>query len=215
MYAVAIDGPAGAGKSTISRAVAQKIGFLYVDTGALYRAVAYDMLENRINLSDIHAVCERLAHITVRLGYENGDQQIYLNGKNITEKIRTPQISAAASTVSSIGEVRQFLFSLQQDIARVRELGLEAHLARLEEKQAILDELLAHYNDGRRKTLFNTAVYLLPLEELRSVMDSLNNWPELGEPAGKKRALAAAQLLQAAADRQGISLKLNKKPKKG
>ena len=103
----------------------------------------------------------------------------------------------------------------QQDIARVRELGLEAHLARLGEKQAILDELLAHYNDGRRKTLFNTAVYLLPLEELRSVMDSLNNWPELGEPAGKKRALAAVQLLQAAADRQGISLKLNKKPKKG
>ena len=103
----------------------------------------------------------------------------------------------------------------QQDIARVRELGLEAHLARLGEKQAILDELLAHYNDGRRKTLFNTAVYLLPLEELRSLMDSLNKWPELGEPAGKKRALAAAQLLQAAADRQGISLKLNKKPKKG
>ena len=66
MYAVAIDGPAGAGKSTISRAVAQKIGFLYVDTGALYRAVAYDMLENRIDPSDIHAVCERLAHITVR-----------------------------------------------------------------------------------------------------------------------------------------------------
>ena len=118
MYAVAIDGPAGAGKSTISRAVAQKTGFLYVDTGALYRAVTYDMLENRIDPSDIHAVCERLAHITVRLGYENGDQQIYLNGKNITEKIRTPQISAAASTVSSIGEVRQFLFSLQQDIAR-------------------------------------------------------------------------------------------------
>ena len=69
---------------------------------ALYRAVAYDMLENRIDPSDIHAVCERLAHITVRLGYENGDQQIYLNGKNITEKIRTPQISAAASTVSSL-----------------------------------------------------------------------------------------------------------------
>lgn len=103
----------------------------------------------------------------------------------------------------------------QQDIARVQKLGLEAYLARLEEKQAILDELLAHYNDGRRKTLFNTAVYLLPLEELRSVMNSLNSWPELGEPAGKERALAAVELLQAAADRRGISLKLNKKPKKG
>ena len=118
MYAVAIDGPAGAGKSTISRAVAQKIGFLYVDTGALYRAVAYDMLENEIDPADISAVCERLGSITVRFGYENGEQQIYLNGNNITGKIRTPQISAAASAVSAIREVRQFLFAQQQDIAR-------------------------------------------------------------------------------------------------
>ena len=103
----------------------------------------------------------------------------------------------------------------QQDIARVRELGLEAHLARLEEKQAILDELLAHYNDGRRKTLFSTAVYLLPLEDLRSVMASLGSQPELGEQPIKGRALAAVELLQEAADCRGIRLKLNKKPKEG
>lgn len=102
----------------------------------------------------------------------------------------------------------------QQDIAQARELGLEAHLARLEEKRAILDELLAHYNDGRRKTLFNTAVYLLPLEDLRSAMASLDRL-ELGEQAAKERAFAAVGLLQEAADRRGIRLKLNKKPKKG
>ena len=103
----------------------------------------------------------------------------------------------------------------QQDIARVQELGLEAHLARLEEKRVLLEELLAHYNDGRRKTLFNTAVYLLPLEDLQSVMAVLDGRPELeGQPI-KERALAAVELLQAAADRRGISLKLNKKPKKG
>lgn len=103
----------------------------------------------------------------------------------------------------------------QQDIAQSRELGLEAHLARLEEKRAILEELLAHYNDGRRKTLFNTAVYLLPLEDLQFVMAVLDGRPELeGQPI-KERALAAVELLQAAADRRGISLKLNKKPKKG
>ena len=102
----------------------------------------------------------------------------------------------------------------QQDIAQARELGLEAHLARLEEKRAILDELLAHYNDGRRKTLFNTAVYLLPLEDLRSAMASLARL-ELGEQAVKERAFAAVGLLQEAADRRGIRLKLNKKPKKG
>lgn len=102
----------------------------------------------------------------------------------------------------------------QQDIAQARELGLEAHLARLEEKRAILDELLAHYNDGRRKTFFNTAVYLLPLEDLRSAMASLDRL-ELGEQAVKERAFAAVGLLQEADDRQGIRLKLNKKPKKG
>ena len=101
----------------------------------------------------------------------------------------------------------------QQDVAQARELGLEAYLARQAEKQAILDELLAHYNDGRRKTLFNTAVCLLPLEDLRSVMVSLSSRTELTVQPVKERALAAVELLQEAADRLNISLKLNKKPK--
>lgn len=103
----------------------------------------------------------------------------------------------------------------QQDIAQAREIGLEAYLAQLEEKRAILDELLAHYNDGRRKTLFNMAVYLLPPEDLYTVTATLNSRPELAEQSVKKRALAAVELLQEEADRRGISLKLNKKPKKG
>ena len=103
----------------------------------------------------------------------------------------------------------------QQDIAQAREIGLEAYLAQLEEKRAILEKLLAHYNDGRRKTFFNTAVYLLSLEDLQSVMAVLDGRPELeGQPI-KERALAAVGLLQKAADRLGISLKLNKKLKKG
>ena len=103
----------------------------------------------------------------------------------------------------------------QQDIAQAREMGLEAYLAQLEEKRAILDALLADYNDGRRKTLFNTAVYLLPLEDLRSVMAALSSRPELADQTIKERALAAVELLQEAADRQKISLKLNKKTWKG
>lgn len=94
-------------------------------------------------------------------------------------------------------------------------MGLDAYLAQLEEKRGILDDLLAHYNDGRRKTLFNTAVYFLPLEDLRSVIASLNSQPELDEQTVKERALAAVGLIQEVADRRGISLKLNKKPKKG
>ena len=79
----------------------------------------------------------------------------------------------------------------------------------------ILDALLARFNDGRRKTLFNTAVYLLPLEDLQSVMADLNSRTELAGQSVKERALAAVELVQQAADRRGVSLKLNKKPKKG
>lgn len=103
----------------------------------------------------------------------------------------------------------------QQDIAQAREVGLEAYLAQLEEKRAILEKLLAHYNDGRRKTLFHTAVYLMPLEDLRSVMAALTSRPELAEQSVKERAIAAVELLQQSANRQEISLKLNKKPRKG
>ena len=105
--------------------------------------------------------------------------------------------------------------SRKQDIASAWKMGMEAYLAQLEEKRTVLDALLADYNDGRRKTLFTTAVYLLPLEELRGVLTALNSQPELAEQPLKERVLAAAGLLQEAADRQGVSLKLNKKSKKG
>ena len=100
-----------------------------------------------------------------------------------------------------------------QDITQVQVIGVEAYLAQLEERRSILNDLLAGYNDGRRKTFFNTAVYLLPLERLRAVMEALHQEPS--EQPVKERAKAAAELLQAAADRQGVSLKLNRKPKKG
>ena len=101
----------------------------------------------------------------------------------------------------------------QQDIVQAREVGLDTYLAQLEEKRAILDALLAGYNDGRRKTLFSTAVYLLSPEDLQSAMAALTSRPELAEQSVKERALAAAELLQKTADRRGISLKLNKTPK--
>ena len=92
---------------------------------------------------------------------------------------------------------------------------MEAHLTQLAENRAILDALLAGYNDGRRKTFFHTAVYLLPLGALQFVMADLGSRPELAGQAVKERAMAAVELLQQAADRRGISLKLNKKAKKG
>ena len=101
----------------------------------------------------------------------------------------------------------------QQDIAQARELGLETYLARLEERRTILDALLAHYNDGRRKTFFCTAVYLLPLEDLRRVMAALAGRPEAEEQPVMERSLAAAGLLQEAAEGRDLSLKL-RKPKR-
>ena len=96
----------------------------------------------------------------------------------------------------------------KQDIAQVQALGLEAYLTRLEEKRAVLEELLAHYNDGRRKTFYCAAVYLLPLEDLKNVVAKLENQPEC---SAKERAAAAVKLLQGEADGHGICLKLNKK----
>ena len=103
----------------------------------------------------------------------------------------------------------------EKEFASARELGLEVYLERLEEKRTILDALLEGYNDGCRKTLFTTAVYLLPLEDLRTVMVTLTSQPERTEQPVKERALAAVGLLQEAANHRGVSLKLNKKSKKG
>ncbi len=115
---VAIDGPAGAGKSTVSRAAAKAMGYIYVDTGALYRAVGVNALRKGIDTKDKSAVAETLSEISVDLVFENGEQKVLLNGENVSEEIRTPPASMAASDVSAVPEVRAFLFDLQRDIAK-------------------------------------------------------------------------------------------------
>ena len=114
---VAIDGPAGAGKSTISRRAAQALGFIYVDTGALYRTVGLNALRCRVDLENPEAIAESVKGISVELKYENGEQAVFLNGENVSAFIRTPEASMAASKVSAVPAVREFLFGLQQDIA--------------------------------------------------------------------------------------------------
>ena len=114
---VAIDGPAGAGKSTVSRGAAKQLGFVYVDTGALYRAVGVNALRKGINTRDKSAVAESINGISVDLVFENGEQKVLLNGENVSAEIRTPPASMAASDVSAVPEVRAFLFDLQKNIA--------------------------------------------------------------------------------------------------
>ena len=114
---VAIDGPAGAGKSTIARAAAKKLGFIYVDTGALYRAVGVYSLRNGLNTENPETVEGTLPHIQVELQFQDGVQHVLLNGEDVSEEIRTPQASMAASAVSAVPAVRRFLFDLQREIA--------------------------------------------------------------------------------------------------
>ncbi len=117
MINVAIDGPAGAGKSTVAKAAAKELGFIYVDTGALYRTIALSAVRNGV-INDNEKIIEMLSSITVELGHEGGAQRVYLNGEDVSELIRTPEISMGASNVSAIPKVREFLLELQRDIAR-------------------------------------------------------------------------------------------------
>ncbi len=117
MINVAIDGPAGAGKSTIARAAAKELGFIYVDTGALYRAVGVYCLRNGIITTNADSVGSVLNEINVELKFIDGVQHVYLNCDDVSTEIRLPEASMAASNVSAIPSVRAFLFDLQRDIA--------------------------------------------------------------------------------------------------
>ena len=114
---VAIDGPAGAGKSTLVRAAAKELGFIYVDTGALYRSVAYYAIKNNTDPHDSENVVPLLKNIRPELKYIGGEQHVFLNGEDVSGFIRTPEVSMGASAVSAIPAVRAFLFDLQKNIA--------------------------------------------------------------------------------------------------
>ncbi len=116
-YNVAIDGPAGAGKSTIAKAVAQKLKLIYVDTGAMYRAMALYMLKQGIDLKNEAAVAEACEEADVTIGYEDGVQVVFLNGENVNPFIRTEEVGKAASVISAQPAVRAKLVSLQQKLA--------------------------------------------------------------------------------------------------
>lgn len=115
--AVAIDGPVGAGKSSVAREAAKRLGYVYCDTGALYRAVGLFCVRNFADLSDGAAVAAQLDKIKLDIRLEDGAQHVYLNGEDVSEEIRLPEISMAASSVSAVPEVRAALLGIQRDIA--------------------------------------------------------------------------------------------------
>ncbi|MBR3836089.1 MAG: (d)CMP kinase [Clostridia bacterium] len=115
---IAIDGPAGAGKSSIAKLVSKQLGYIYVDTGALYRTVGLYSIRKGIDTKDAEAVTATLKDIKVELGFVEGAQHVFLNGEDVSDAIRTPEASMGASNVSAIPSVRTFLFDLQRDIAK-------------------------------------------------------------------------------------------------
>ena len=116
---VAIDGPAGAGKSTISRAAAKELGFIYIDTGALYRTVGLNALRKGADVNDPESVIATLTDdLKVELRFIDGEQRMFLNDEDVSDKIRTPEVSSAASVTSAVPEVRKYLFDLQKNLAK-------------------------------------------------------------------------------------------------
>ncbi len=115
---IAIDGPAGSGKSTVAKEISKNLGYIYVDTGAMYRSVALYCLNNGIDTKNQNSVENILGNINIELEYKDGEQQIYLNGDNVTLKVRTQEVAAASSDVAKIKKVREVLVDMQRKISQ-------------------------------------------------------------------------------------------------
>ncbi len=117
MISVAIDGPAGAGKSSIAKLAAAELGYIYIDTGALYRAIGLFCINQELDIHNKNAVISSLDQIKINITFKNKEQRVILNGRDVSDEIRTEQVSRTASVVSAIPEVRAFLLSLQRSFA--------------------------------------------------------------------------------------------------
>lgn len=117
MISIAIDGPSGAGKSSISKAVAKQLGFIHVDTGALYRALAYNSIKNGVDLGDEISLKNLLKTTNVEISHIDNIQKVFVNGEDVTEKIRSEQVSMGASNISKMPIIRSFLLDLQRQLA--------------------------------------------------------------------------------------------------
>ncbi|AZT90382.1 (d)CMP kinase [Caldicellulosiruptor changbaiensis] len=115
---IAIDGPAGAGKSTISKLLAKKLGYIHIDTGAMYRAIGLKVLNSNIKSNEVERILEVLNNTDIQVRLIDGNQLVFLDGEDVTEKIRQPTVSMYASDVSKIKEVRERLVKIQQDLAK-------------------------------------------------------------------------------------------------
>lgn len=124
-YSIAIDGPAGAGKSTIAKNIAAKLGFVYVDTGAMYRAMAVYFIDNSVNTDSEDDIAKACENVSINIVYENALQQVILNGENITGRLRTEEVGNTASKTAVYTSVRKKLVELQQEIAKTTDVVMD------------------------------------------------------------------------------------------
>ncbi len=122
---IAIDGPAGAGKSTIAKIVSKKLGFIYIDTGAMYRAMAVHLTRCGVNGDDSAAIEANIDSADISIGHENGEQVVYLNGENVNSKLRTEEVSSMASKSSANAKVREKLVELQRKQAMTTDVVMD------------------------------------------------------------------------------------------
>ncbi len=125
IFSVAIDGPAGAGKSTIAKSLSKKLGVIYVDTGAMYRAMALFLVRSGISMDDAEGISKKCREADISIGFENGAQQVFLNGENVSGLIRTEEVSSMASKSSVNVDVRAKLVELQQKLAEKESLVMD------------------------------------------------------------------------------------------
>lgn len=124
-YSVAIDGPAGAGKSTIAKLISREMGYIYVDTGAMYRAMAVYFSKNKVNPEDESAINEAVKNVNIKIEYQNGEQHVILNGENVTGLLRTEETGNMASKTSKYKEVRSKLVELQRELAKTTDVVMD------------------------------------------------------------------------------------------
>ena len=199
MISIAIDGPSGAGKSTISRKAAEIFGFIYVDTGAIYRTIGLASKIRGISLDDKAAVMEMLPKLNIELKYnEAGEQHMYLDGKDVSRDIRLPEVSMLASKVSAIPEVRAFLVGMQRDMAKKYDVIMDGR----DIGTVILPDadlkifLTADVNDRaqRRYEELRTKGMLKPFDEVLAEMKQRDEQDTLRAAAPLKAAEDAVML---------------------
>ncbi|MGI6085458.1 MAG: (d)CMP kinase [Acetivibrionales bacterium] len=180
---IAIDGPSGAGKSTMAKLISQKLGITYLDTGAMYRALALKAIRSNIDTHDSEKVSRLLSDFDIRIIYVNGSQKVILNGEDVSDKIRTDEVSMGASNVSAIPEVRKRLVEFQQEMASNNSVVMDGRdigthvLPKAQVKifltASVATRALRRYNEQKEKGILKKSLEEIEKEiEIRDYNDS-------------------------------------------